>query len=264
MAYAIVNNATLVNTTTTQTVNYTQNYTVGSGSDRCLVIFCHGYKNFASNDFTVTPIDITVDGVAIPSGNKVVAQNLSTSFFTVGNYFIAPPSGVVSIVITNSFTLRWFSAQVIELTGIDQTTPRIGAAAGYSTGNQTSRTITGTPSSADNGVFITGAGFDIVNNASNTSISNGGTLIIAQNTPGSTASNDGTWAAGYETAPGVATGHTYDWVVSGRTSIVGFYLKDSVVTSINKLRTGTATPDKFYNNTTQVTKMFAGTTPVLT
>ena len=115
------------------TVNLTFSHTVGSGSNRILIL-CISLRdgNVVVNNATYAATALTNLGVVNAGGN----QNRTEIWFLK-----APPTGTASVVVNLSQSKR-IIATAISFTGVNQTTPLAFASAASTGGGSTSASVT--------------------------------------------------------------------------------------------------------------------------
>ena len=212
---APVGNGTLVNSSATLTTYTDSNggsaYTVGSGSNRAVIITVSGYLDTAANAGGVSAMTFGTHTIA--NGQIValgsVVQNSAT---WVQNFVIVnPTAGSSSFSVTASFSQRAMVAKVAEYNDIDQTTP-VGSNIGtYS--NASSATATGTlTTTAANSTLHLGTCHEA--DWGTVTAGDGGTLIASTATNGGTAFSDCTGAISYEVLTG-SSGVSVSTSISG-------------------------------------------------
>lgn len=128
-AQAVTFDAASDSTDQTSTTGFTWNHTVGSGTDRILIV------GVSSKD--TTDADRVVSGVTF---NGVAMTNIRTDDNTGDNvtsdawYMVAPPVGTYAVAVSFAGTVSNAIAGAVSFTGVDQSNP-IDAQTGGSTSN---------------------------------------------------------------------------------------------------------------------------------
>ncbi len=173
----------------------TISHTVGSGSDRALVVLVH---SIAADKLSAATV--TWNGSSM--GSAVLADTASFCYAWV---LVAPASGTFNAVITFNSGGTYANAAAVSFAGVDQTTPVAATPTPYDNGFATS------PRSLAMTIPTDGAGLDLLfaANASTTLTPTGS----GQTAVAATQVNTGVWSTRFSYLLGAAS--SMDWTFTG-------------------------------------------------
>ena len=243
MAISVAGNSFVYNDSTNGIRSYTGNsYTVGSGTDRAVVVFLSGCSGNTSSGQGVS--SITLGG---NTADATIESSISSRVWSGGYVFLNPATGAQALAITTNGNQRALLAHAVELTGVDQTSPVT-----WSNGSSDSPTPRSTDlnrTTVDNDAMHIASLATRAGDATTFSVTNGGTEIDKADTgTGGTTNVEGISA--YE-APATAgnADFTISWTGNIRRTYVQMELKPATGGSGQTI-TGSAytDPDTFGTN----------------
>lgn len=204
---AISFDTAITNNTGGRTTTRSQNFTVGSGSDRILICTVQVENGFTISSVTYNSLALTLLG----SSSQTIGTFNNTYFF----YLINPPTGIHTLTITAS-GLAFTYMQAMSYFGVDQSNPFDGSLVTNRANSVTS--ITGGVTSTVDNVWLVGMG----QAQSTGNPMTGGTNTTRHNTTNTTYLN---WNIGIDTnAPQSPAGTHSMTVTKGGPSNMGIIL----------------------------------------
>lgn len=223
MALTLVQSVSVRNSSATVSSFTGSSVTVGSGTNRVLLILIQGYLDSGSG--TIGASAVTHNG---QSATKAITSPQNSRNWSEIWYIIAPTSGAGTTSVTYTNSQRATNVEVQEWTGADQTAPIPTTASGSTTNTTVSVALT----TANNGSAIV-ANLSVESDETPVTVSAGGGTLDRSAATGTAEFNDVTAGVAHEiVATAGADGFDFSWSTTERATWSAVELKEATGATI--------------------------------